>query len=310
MKHFLKLTLLTAFLSINGIGSTVFSDDNKGTEYLLYFMGGQSNMEGFGYNKDLPIELKSPNTNVMIFHGNLSFDNKPNGGLGVWSPLQPGHGTGSKSDGIVNTLSNRFGPELSFGDEAHKLSNKKIAIIKYAAGGTALYGGTGYGNWDPDFDTANGINQYDNALTAIRMAMSKRDIDGDGKLDTLMPTGIIWMQGEADAYEVEEAAINYERNLKQIMDLLRAALHRDDLPVIIGKINDSGMSPKGYLMKYVKEVQSAQQAFVNNDKCAIYVQETEQYAFIEDGWHYDSSGFINMGKAFASAADKLHKKCK
>ena len=43
------------------------------------------------------------------------------------------------------------------------------------------------------------------------------------------------MQGEADAQHSQESADAYLFNLKRLMNLFRAALRQDDLPVIIGK---------------------------------------------------------------------------
>jgi hypothetical protein len=65
-------------------------------------------------------------------------------------------------------------------------------------------------------------------------------IANDGEADTLIPAGIVWMQGESDAALNAEIAERYEANLKRLMDLIRAALRSDDLPVVIGRISDSG----------------------------------------------------------------------
>ncbi|MEL7312755.1 MAG: sialate O-acetylesterase, partial [Pseudomonadota bacterium] len=153
------------------------------------------------------------------------------------------------------------------------------------------------------------INQYDHALTTLRNAFSVRDIDGDGAEDQLVPAGIVWMQGEADAYDSQKSADEYEANLTRMMHLLRAALRVDDLPVVIGKITDSGMSDDGTVMDYIETVQKAQQAFVDSDACAAYVTVTDELGYIEDGWHYDSDGFIQMGTAFAEAMLKLEQRC-
>ena len=89
---------------------------------------------------------------------------------------------------------------------------------------------------DPDFEDGEGkgkgINQYDHFLATLRNALSARDIDGDGENDRLIPSGILWMQGESDA-GFETAAKNYANNLKRLMDLTRAALRTDDLPIAI-----------------------------------------------------------------------------
>ena len=96
-----------------------------------------------------------------------------------------------------------------------------------------------FGCWDPDFHGKNGINQYDHFLKTVRTAMNTRDINNDGVEDYLVPAGILWMQGESDADKSEEIAMKYYAHLTRLMDLIRAALHTDDLPIAIGKISDS-----------------------------------------------------------------------
>ena len=117
------------------------------------------------------------------------------------------------------------------------------------------------------------------------------------------------MQGEADAYDSQASADAYEANLTRMMNLLRAALRVDDLPVVIGKITDSGMSEDGTVMDYIGTVQAAQKAFVDSDACAAYVTVTDNLGYIEDGWHYDSDGFVRMGTAFAKAMVTLQTQC-
>ena len=64
--------------------------DAGGTEYKLYYLGGQSNMEGFGYVEELPAAVASTSDNVMIFTGQMALDNETHAGVGIWQPLQPG----------------------------------------------------------------------------------------------------------------------------------------------------------------------------------------------------------------------------
>ncbi|GGW93294.1 sialate O-acetylesterase [Alteromonas halophila] len=272
-----------------------------GAEYLTVFLGGQSNMDGYGYVGDLPDRLKGEQ-NVMIFHGNGVFDNKPGGGVGIWAPLQPGHGVGFKSNGKANAYSDRFGPELSF---AHTLANalpdKKIALIKYAVGGTGLHVNTGFSNWSPDFTDGMAMNQYDYALNTLRNAYATSDIDNDGEPDTLIPAAIIWMQGEADAHASEVSANAYHHNLTRLMNLLRAALRKDDIPVVIGRITDSEQGDED-IMPYIHRVHLAQQQFVAQDPCAAYMTQTNAYPYNPtDAWHYASDGYVRMGKDFANA---------
>ncbi|MEL6360121.1 MAG: sialate O-acetylesterase [Pseudomonadota bacterium] len=305
----LVLHLLGVLTTIAWPSMAVASDDP--TIYHVYFLGGQSNMDGYGFNADLPKSLKKPQENVLIFHGKTVEDGTDHGGIGKWVKLSPGHGTGFDTDADNLMLTERFGPELSFGHAVSKAQNgKNVAIIKYSRGGTGLIDGvSGYGSWDPDYAKKNRRNQYDNALTAIDQAMGGSDIDGDGKADVLVPAAIIWMQGEADAYDNEAAATNYDRNLKRLMDLFRAAFRSDDLPVVIGQIQDSGSTPETRVMTFAREVQTAQHDFIKNDPCAAIVTATEDFTFLPDRWHYQSDDYVTLGKAFAEKAIELQANC-
>lgn len=302
--HVLMQWLVAGFLLLH-IASWAHAGD-----YKLYFLGGQSNMEGFGYTGALPDGLTLKSSDVMIFRGQMALDNELHGGVGIWDVLQPGYGTGFRTDGKKNELSDRFGPELFFGlTKAAGSPDTKIAIIKYALGGSGLADGVGYGNWHPDFSAGAGQNQYDHALKTLRNAHAHADIDGDGVADRLIPSGIVWMQGEADAYDSQAAADAYRSNIERLMDLLRAAMRVDDLPIVVGRITDSGMADDGSVMDYISTVQQAQQDFVDDDNCAILVTITDELGYLEDGWHYDTDGFMRLGTAFAEAMSELEQRC-
>tara|TARA_A100001035_G_scaffold181653_1_gene144455 strand:- start:109 stop:912 length:804 start_codon:yes stop_codon:yes gene_type:complete len=263
-------------------------------------------MDGYGHNSNLPDSLRKKIPNAMIFNGKRDNEGSPNGGIGIWSPVEPGHGNMFQTDGVSNSLSKMFGPELSF---AKKMTSDgvKIAIIKYSFGGTALYPGAGYGDWHPDQER---INHLDNALSTINNAFDVADINGDGRLDRLIPSGIIWMQGESDAEHSKEASEAYYDNLKNLINLLRASLRNEKIPAIIGKINDSHMTSNGGpTQPFIKIVHSAQKNFTEEDDCASYVTEIESYNFSDDAWHYDTDGFIKMGIAFANAVEQLEDNC-
>lgn len=297
-------TLPLAALLLAGCAST------EPTTYRVYYLGGQSNMDGYGFDDDLSIEQRHVSDDVMIFTGMTVLDDDASGGVGVWEPLQPGHGTGVRSDGVVVQRWKRFGPELSFGRTmARKMDDARVAIVKYSLGGSGLAPGVGYGSWDPDYGDGDGINQYDNALKTIANALSVTDIDGDGEADDLVPAGIVWMQGEADAHHSQEAADDYEANLTRLMGLLREALGGGDLPVAIGKITDSGMADDGVVMDFIGTVQQAQANFVESDACAAYVTITDDLDYLDDGWHYDSAGYLILGAAFAEAIAELYSSC-
>lgn len=288
----------------------LFSPMAFAADYEVYFLGGQSNMEGYGHNSELPDSLAAPFDDVWIFAGNDAEDDDPAGGLGIWSPLGPGFGLLFASDGRTNSLGDRFGPELTF---AARLQEKKpdsrIAIIKYARGGSSLARDISgdFGDWDPDYP---GLNQYTHGLATIRNAWAVIDIDGDGEPDRLVPKCIIWMQGESDAYNDLESALAYEANLSRLMDLLRAALREPDLAIVIGKITDSGRDEDGLLMDHIAVVQEAQESFAENDRCAEFVTVADGFEYPpDDPWHYTTAGYLEMGTAFADAVLELEEGC-
>jgi hypothetical protein len=94
----------------------------------------------------------------------------------------------------------------------------------------------------------------------------------------LFPSGIIWMKGESDAL-FEKSTLKY---LKELLTLFRAAFLKDDLPIVIGKISDSGKGVNGKALKYCDLEQYAQENYANRDKYTSIVRITKHYEFIEN----------------------------
>jgi hypothetical protein len=281
--------------------------DPEGHVYHVYYLGGQSNMEGFGFSADLPTEFVAPHPTARIYEASSTPDNEPVDGKGIWAAVEPGHGLGFRTDGVTNRLSNRFGPEVTF---AHRLAaleaGTRVAILKYARGGSSIASGaSGYGTWDPDFAQGNGINSYDQFLAAVRLGLRDADIDGDGHVDHLIPAGIVWMQGESDAQFSEASARAYDANLRRLMGLMRTALRDDDLPIVLGRVADSRAGMDKPMMPWANIVQATQARFAETDRRAALVTSTSGYHFIEDGWHYTSRDYVDLGQQFAEAMHRL-----
>ena len=268
--------------------------------YDLYLLAGQSNMEGYGLAADLPRRLRGQVDGAYIYTLAAPADGEPLTESAAWRPLAPGFGT-AYADGPA------FGPELAFG-RALAEAGRPVAIVKYARGGTGLVTGTsGYGSWD----LADGPrpNQRDHALATLRAAMADRDVDGDGQPDRLVPAGIVWMQGEADAHDDAAAAAAYDANLAALMATFRQAIGRENLPVIIGRIVDSRRPNGEKVMSHAATVQAAQGAYADSDPCAALVTVLPAAATLADGWHYDADDQVALGEGFAAAATALRAAC-
>ena len=266
-------------------------------------------MQGYGKNSELPASLNKKFKEVYIFQGNPAGDNEKNGGIGVWENLKPGHGDGFSSDGKKNKLSDKFGIELSFAEKMQTLyPNQKIAIIKYSRIGSSIdsIGNQNFGSWDVDYKGKNGVNQYGFFLKTVNNALTVKDINNDGTEDILVQSGILWMQGESDADKTEAIANNYYFQLKRLMDLMRAALRNNNLPVIIGKITDSENDTDGKVWTFGELVQNAQEKYVKTDRNAAIIETTKNYKY-SDKYHYDSAGYMDFGKEFADAVFRIQK---
>ena len=298
-----RFVIYAVVLTVVSLGLGCTSSKAR-TTYSLYFLGGQSNMDGYGYVGELPAELNAPVSGVRIFHGNSLPDDSSGGGLGIWSELQPGHGVGFTYDGTANSYSERFGVELTFGLSLREMTpDANIAIIKYSRGGTSIdaKAARDFGSWDPGYDDGAGVNQFDHFIETVQNAMAETDIDGDGRADTLVPSGIIWMQGESDGDVSQEIAERYLENLTELMGLIRDTFGAEEMPVVIGRISDSGQDEEtGVVWEFGDVVRAAQAAYVEGDGFAALVTSTDEYGY-SDRWHYDTEGYIDLGRKFAEA---------
>lgn len=277
------------------------ADHTKATEFLTFYLGGQSNMDGFGKVSELPEQLKKQVDGVYIFHGNPAPDQSTNGGAGKWAILKPGHGTGFTSTNSKISYGARFGPELTFGQHIQMaFPGRKIALIKYSRGGTSIHvdAARDFGCWDPDYKKGNGINQYDHFLRTVIHAHADEDIDGDGTRDQLVPMGIVWMQGESDASVNVEIASGYKDNLKELMLAIQAAFRVDDIPVVLGRISESSRDPDKKVWQYGAILRDQQAQYVQDFQPAALITTTDNYGY-SDPYHYDTDGYIDLGQQFA-----------
>jgi len=129
--------------------------------------------------------------------------------------------------------------------------------------------------------------------------MAAGDIDGDGRKDILIPSGILWMQGESDANNDYATSI-YKQNLAMLVDSIRTVFSAPGMPVAIGRISDSHNDADSLVWTWGDKVRDAQAAFVAEDGNAALVTSTDGYSY-SDPWHYNSEGYIDLGKKFAEA---------
>ncbi len=227
----------------------------------VWLLAGQSNMLGYGTSiGDLPSDLQQPQTNVQAF---------TDVGTG-WIDLAPGLGPTSVT----------FGPELGFGrDMAAVLPDTDILLIK------APFGlGTLYDDWrSPNTGRGPAGPHYTNFIELQQAAMALKP---DAEI-----AGMIWMQGEADAYDNINEATAYESNLRLFIDSLRTDLNAPDMRFVIGQITDADVWVHGDI---VRQAQAAVAQTTPN--CEMVVTSDLPLC---DGMHYTSFGSMELGSRFA-----------
>ena len=240
----------------------------------VYIMAGQSNMSGTNNPlvNELPASLASNVPNVLIKVNSYSVNCN-------WESLRPGLGA---------TTAN-FGSELTFGrDELNVLQGldttifgDKIAIIKYSYGGTTL---------DIDWRSPSSGGTVGWLYTGIINDINASLISLDSMYDAQI-MGMCWMQGEYDAL-VDSEAVNYQTNLGNFIQDIRTDLNLPQMPFCIGMIDNS---PNWTYNAIVR------QAEINVAKSTAGVSIFDTYGLGTDGFHYNTSGQIELGHLFATA---------
>ena len=268
--------------------------------YVILF-GGQSNSLGWGYRQyllDTGNPLAEPQTDVDFYVGNAGW--LP---INTLSPLQSGAGNPSvKTNGVfqyptlTNAPVNRFGPELSMGRTVRdliRIPNSKVAVIKYAVGGTSLYA-----RWLPNGttnSTTDGSTYQEFQTTVWKGLAALQTQYPDYEIEIL---GMGWVQGEADAKAGID--INYFSNLTNFVADVRATFG-SNIVFALSKLSPNQSTSTNYTT-----VRAAQQAAADT---AYKVVATETIGtnyltaagYNEGGVHYLTPSLLQIGRDLGAA---------
>jgi len=237
----------------------------------VYLLGGQSNMNGWiDFSPSpvpIPVPLQSPQEDVLIYH-NIA----PG-----WTTLRPGQGVDSSS----------IGPELLFGhDMAQAQPGEKIALIKYALGGTCIYD-----YWRPPSAGGTIGMFYTGFINFVNTALNALDAAYEPEI-----VGMIWMQGEQDAV-YEYSALVYEQNLTYLIGDFRNEFDVANMPFVIGQIHDVAW-PYSHIVRPA-------QVNVGQTVPNTAVFDTLDIPIYIPHGHYTTEGQIILGQRFAKAMGEL-----
>jgi hypothetical protein len=259
-KRFFRTTGAAIILLFFGTGIMSAKDGGKTRVFLL---GGQSNMVGSAQAKNLTPPYSKPFPKVTIWQPKTK----------TWQPL---------AADVVNKRG-RFGPEIAFGHEiAAAFPDDDIRLVKYAAGGTALYN-----DWAPTTG-----RQYLAFMGTVKAALA--DLDG-AKVDYDV-AGMLWLQGESDAHE--NKAETYEANLTAFIAHMRTAFKTPEMPFIIARVYHFYGGKSGQ----AKIVRDAQVKIAESDKNVGWF-DTDDCDLLNAG-HYNAAGILKIGTRFAAEYKK------
>jgi hypothetical protein len=241
----------------------------------VFLLSGQSNMVGQGLNSKLLPPYNAAQHNVNFWNAG-------------WVPLAPGFGNSSEE----------FGPELTFGRAIKDaLPSNTIYLVKYGSNGKSLYRG---------FKPYAG-RYYLEMMKTFKAALAHLD-DAGIKYQI---SGMLWMQGESDAYESQ--AVAYEANLVDFIKIMRAELNAPEMPFIIARVRDhfGGTEPP----KIGEQTNPTQASVVRMAQVKVAENtfrsgwfDTDLYEVVDPATnpgHYGTQGQIDLGRDFASAVLKF-----
>ena len=254
--------------------SFLLSSVSLGTFYAknrVLLLAGQSNMQGQGLNSELKPPYGDAQKEVNFWKGG-------------WVKLSPGYGNGA----------DYFGSEVAFGKAIKDaLPNDTIYLVKYASNGKALY---------DDFKPFTGT-YYSKMAKTFKAALN--DLDNAGIEYEV--SGMLWMQGESDAYERQAAS--YQANLIDFIAVMRREFGTATMAFTLGRVLDhfgGKVAPKiGQQTSPTQAniVRTAQVSVAQNTPFVSWF-DTDSYPVVDplsNPGHYNAQGQIDLGNDFALA---------
>lgn len=227
-------------------------------------------------------------------------------------------GKGADSQGKTReTKYETFGPELGmakyFADNG--IANTNYGIIKYAAGGTAIYDeftsnmGSQYGNWmSPSLVAKYGKGSatltglcYANFLTTVRQGLKAYKDNGYNPVIK----GLAWMQGES-----ESQSANNSKRYAELLSTMIADMRKDlteisgqnlsELLTVVAKI-PSKYKDVVSSAAYVDVVRAQMDTVAENDADVITIDNDFVTLPGTDNHHYNVPDMLQVGHNFAEA---------
>lgn len=261
----------------------------------VFIVAGQSNALGINHVREYAAGKRPLPDALRHQPAALAWDASRRRGdaRGTWAPLEI-HESGA------------FGPEIGFAHQlAERFPGTRLAIIKYAVGGTGIARSVDYAdfipqlkgfddhgqNWHPGGDGCETGVLYRRLIQEVRDAFAALEQAGE----SAELAGVIWMQGEHEAGISPTMAADYDRLLTTLMQAIRRDLEAPRLPFLVGEIN-------GHTWAFGDVARRTQAAACDKDGHAVLVPTTDLPRAGSGGAaHFDADGMVELGIRFARA---------
>lgn len=186
----------------------------------------------------------------------------------------------------LNPRGGSFGPEIGF---AHTFleseSLDQLWLVKYAVGGSSLLA------WEADWSSERAAiaDDADKGPLYQRLLRHFEQVTQDEEVEVL---ACLWMQGESDS-RFQQAAADYQANLKRLIARIRADLDQAEMRFVIGLVN-----PSGAKFAHLSTVRAAQRLVAETVPNVSFV-DTAGLSKHDDKLHYDTAGQLELGRRFA-----------
>ncbi len=326
MKKLLTMLALVALVCVTASGLCVFgaNADEALKDIDVYLIAGQSN--GVGYTA---VDSESEQAEIakderyrngfddVKYYGYVECNKDATLPANI-ALRSVKLGKGADSQGKTReTKYETFGPELGmakyFADNG--IANTNYGIIKYAAGGTAIYDeftsnmGSQYGNWmSPSLVAKYGKGSatltglcYANFLTTVRQGLKAYKDNGYNPVIK----GLAWMQGES-----ESQSANNSKRYAELLSTMIADMRKDlteisgqnlsELLTVVAKI-PSKYKDVVSSAAYVDVVRAQMDAVAENDADVITIDNDFVTLPGTDNHHYNVPDMLQVGHNFAEA---------
>lgn len=189
----------------------------------------------------------------------------------------------------------RLDPTVSFTPAVEEAFGKEgVIVVKDAQGAQPIR------RWHKEWKPAEGGEPkatgdlYDRLMKKVRAAINGKSVAS---------VTFVWMQGERDARESHGTV--YAASMKGLVKQLSDDLNRDDVHVVIGRINDFAMDNKPH--PHWTLVREAQVQAANDLPRAAWVDTDDLNDDNRDPIHATKEGYDTLGKRFAEKAIELIK---